>query len=178
MKKATREEISRELMEMGCELPVSAESKGFGVPDGYFDRLSIDIRDRITAEKSSPNARPVSIALIPRRLAYAMVAVMVLLAFSVSLFLIDRGTDNGYLSEADHVWQEDYFTLYASMDPLYFYELVLEEPQNADRSEAAASGINEVEEEAILQYLYNTSEFYNITLEDLTMPEEGVANGS
>ncbi len=167
MKRISREEISRELREMGSHLPDASGSPGFGVPDGYFDRLPSDISDRISAEKRGLQSPQAVVVRSPRRLALAMITGMVLLAFSLSLFLIDRGTDNGYLSEADYVWQKDYYTLYASMDPLYFYELILDESIEATEPSADIAEYDDAKNEAILQYLYNTSEYYSMPLEDL-----------
>lgn len=160
MAKEKKEQIERELASLGSSLKACSGREAFQVPPGYFEGLPSAIRDRIHAQEKSVQTGPVWLLGHPRKLALAVVSMVVLLAFSVSFFLLRTGPDSLYL--ADEVYIESYFQLLASTDPVLANGFLLDSDNFAEAWQADWEAFSQVGEEAMLDYLFEQSVHYSI----------------
>lgn len=160
MAKENKEQIRRELEALGSKLRAHSGQEAFRVPPGYFEGLPSAIRDRIHSREESTQASPAWLLGRPRRLALAVVSMVVLLAFSVGFFLMRTGPDTMFL--ADEAQIESYFQLLAATDPVLANDLLLDSDIFAESWQADPEAFRQVEEEAILDYLFEQSMHYGL----------------
>ena len=161
MNKASKEELRKELAELGSSLPPYGKDPDFRVPDHYFDHLPQSIQEKISGQR-----RPSGLifpGLYPRRLALAVISLVVLAVFSFGFFFLRQGTENGLFSGTEEDGPEVFFSLYADMDPYLWYEMILETDITAEEIYfGAESETAESEDEAMMDYLYERIQNYEL----------------
>ncbi|MFO7998058.1 MAG: hypothetical protein R6U86_03650 [Bacteroidales bacterium] len=161
MNKASKEELKEELAALGSSLPSYGKEPDFRVPDHYFDHLPQSIQEKISTQR-----RPAGIFLAgsyPRRLALALISLVVLVVFSFGLFFLRQGSEDGLFSGTEEDGPEVFFSLYADMDPYLWYEMILETDITADEIYfGAESETAESEDEAMMDYLYERIHNYEL----------------
>lgn len=162
MHKTDREEIKKELLEMGSSLNPDSGRGGFTTPESYFDTLPETIQERIYKKKPSTILNTLYAAIRP---AYLAVAGVFLLVISLGILFLKDGKENGQLT---NTWAQDdlhieYLSLYANLDPYFFYDMVIESELT---NEEILFGINEEVdqegEEALLDYIYKQVDYHHL----------------
>ncbi len=166
MRESDRDEIKKELSGLGSTLPHLGNRNGFHTPDGYFDTLPHHIHERIAETKS--HRRPFGSFFITRSPALAVAASMVMVALTVSIFLIRNGKENDHLTHIDDAFYVEYLALYADLDPHLFYDMVLESTLSNEEILFGTFRDGESNDyDALLQYVDDILYYYGLDTEIL-----------
>lgn len=169
MENASKEEIRRELSDMGSSLPAGEKGFPFQVPEGYFDQLPHSVQDRLAARRNSVASwLPM---LTPRRLQLAVASVALLAVLAIGLFLIQKETGHGLLFATEEEESEFFFSMYAELDPFALYDLVLETDMTADELYFGLGELqSDPDEEAFMEFLYENFQAFEPGTEDYIFP--------
>jgi hypothetical protein len=169
MNKASKDELRQELTGLGSSLPSGVKGSPFRVPDHFFDQLPQAIQERIAVQRKS--RMELVYALVPRRMAIAMVSLVLLFVLSFGLFFIQKGTEEGILIGAEDDFPELFFSLYADLDPYIWYEMVLETDITAEELYFGLNGLQaDPDEEAFMDYLYEKVQTFELGAGDYIFP--------
>jgi hypothetical protein len=153
IEKARIKELQEELSGLGSSLEGRNRDNPFRVPEGYFEQLPPAVQDRIL---SGRKASPVRAA--PRRLAVVLSSFALLAVIAVSLLLLGRDSDKLHAGE-DGI----YFSLYADLDPYFWYDMVLETDITADELQFGQQTLmSDQDEELLIDYLLERTEAYGL----------------
>ena len=172
MKKSDREEIRKELADIGSTLNPNEGKGGFITPESYFDTLPSAIQERIYKKQSIVSIfDSVYGALKP---AFITAAGILLIALSLGILLLREGKENGQFTET---WTEDYlhseyYSLYADLDPYFFYNMAIESELTTEEILFGINdGYDQNRNEALLDYIYKTVDYYGLDAETVLPPE-------
>ncbi len=166
MRESEKDEVKKELSLMGSTLPHQRDQGGFQTPDGYFDMLPHLIHDRIAETKS--HQRSFTSFSITWRPVLSIAASIVLVALTISIFLVNKGKENGHFAHVDDGFYVEYLALYADLDPHFFYDMVLE--SNLSNEEILFGIIHDYESndhDALLHYVNDMVDYYGLDTEIL-----------
>jgi len=164
MKKASKEEIQKELVALKSSLPRSQQGAGFVLPEAYFDELPQRVQALIN--KNKPRVIHIGqISVYKKHALTAMAATLMILATAGWLVMKKTPyTDN--LALHDAFWQFDYFAWHNNTSAFDLYDILLETDISA---EEILYGMHEQriddQDDAIYDYL-------EYTLENETMHSE------
>ncbi len=129
MRKDNKEDINKELNELGSSLPRENKNAGFKAPEGYFDNLSGDILSRCReAEPKQVQGVPFA----PKQVLAVAASFLLLIGLTISLFFMRSDTVNDYAVMEEHVIDFEYFSFYSDLDRQDMYDMVLESDLSAD----------------------------------------------
>ncbi len=129
-------QIRQELHDLGSSLPGSSRDAGFGLPQGYFDRLPQAIGERI-ANKQNEQSHPwlvvVFHSLMQRKIVPALAVGLLLLGIASSLWFYGRTEGEYFADGLDFSTLEEF---YSGIDPFFelaFYgDIVMESDLSQD----------------------------------------------
>ncbi|GEM_PF-1102963 len=173
MNKENKEKIKKELSQLGSSLPERPKKDPFGVPEGYFETLPHKIREEISSRHASRQAEVPAISL-KRRLVTVMASLALIIALSVSFFIFQTGTKNGYLTGTEEYPDEEYFALTMDFDRGFFYDLILESEMT---EEELKYGLHQdmdfyEDDELIESYLFERMDYYDLSVEEMLLADE------
>lgn len=158
MDKANEEDLRNELSLLGSSLADKRTGGKFPVPDHYFDRLPGIIQNRLV-RKNTP-VRQFFMAVVTHKLATAMVAVSILMALTVGLYMLSPGKGNDMLSVMD---DSEFLSLYAALDSYYIYDMAVASGLNGDESLPGRDyESQEGDEDVLNDYFYQLIEHYSL----------------
>lgn len=161
MKKAVKEDISGELAKLKSSLTADKRTGDFRLPDAYFESLPQRIQEVVAGQQATKNSLPVLSWLKRHALATAFAGLFGLAA--IGFLWMNTRQDHEPLLSMDELFEMEFFSLYANLDAHYLYDMVLETDLSADDIlySQFTQGSTE-EQDAIIDYLYNTYEHYSL----------------
>lgn len=130
MKKERKEAIKKELQQLDSRLGTPGNTSGFRIPENYFDSLPASIQEKVL-EKTSRPALSLS-GIIYRRVVPVMVALVLLIGITFSLFFMRGDYVRDQFVADDMVVGFEYFAFQAEFDHGLLYEAVAESDLTAE----------------------------------------------
>jgi hypothetical protein len=169
MEKETRNNIRKELQELGSQLEGHSGQAGFGVPEGYFDRLPQAVQQRISAGRQHQTRRVPAFAL--GRLVPVIASIALLIAVAFSFFLLQTGTENGYLTHTDESVYEEYFALVSEYDRSLLLEFASQQADAEGLPSFREGFLPDAgmysEDDHVVEYFLDMADYYGFNTSDL-----------
>jgi hypothetical protein len=154
-----RDDITRELQEAGLsKLAAHQKEQGFQVPEGYFNQFSQSLNKKIESE-NLPITKPATKFFNLKTTVSMAASFLVIIALSISFVLLRQGKEEGFLSDYDDQFIDEYFARATQFDRTLLLDLIIE----SDLHEAAqAKPLNGEEDDFLLDYLLDATQYYGI----------------
>jgi hypothetical protein len=155
MQKENRENIRKELQDLGSSLPEWGKQPGFELSQDYFQTFPQRMQQRINQK---PQAglnwlrKPAMVRLVP-----ALAAILLLVVITIHFF---RNNSQDFLTEASEMHYEEYFAFVSEYDRALFLEIVT---QDGIFTGQAAT---DEQSEMIIDYMVDMAEYYGLNYED------------
>lgn len=167
-----RDEITRELREAGLgKLAAHQKEHGFKVPEGYFTQFSESLNKKIESENQTIS-KPATKYFNLKTAVSMAASFLVIIALSISFVLLRQGKEEGFLTDYDEQFIDEYFAIATQFDRSFLFDLIIE-------SEVPESEQNQLfngeEDEFILDYLLDATQYYGIEPIEL-ISQNGVDN--
>jgi hypothetical protein len=170
MRKSDQNEVKDELLKMGSELRPGKHHCGYQTPDNYFETLPNAIQDRIIQAKT--RKRVIFSASHSWRSSIAIAAIVMFIALTVSLFLLKNEKENGHYTEIYDSYLIENLISFSDLDPLFFYEMVLESDLSTDEILFGAYNGNELNDNHVLfDYVNSLMDYHWFDAETLLITD-------
>lgn len=166
MKKESKENIQKELLELGSSLKVSSRASAGDVPQGYFDQFPDLVQQKIAA-------RPAGIRTFPlRRFVPAMASFALIIAVVLSFLLMKNGTDQGIFAQGDEAVVDDYFAFVSEYDHTLIYEVTSQDALFDEDHGFLPGNATPSEEDPMIEYMLDMAEYYGINTTNLIAEQD------
>jgi hypothetical protein len=152
-------DITRELHDAGLsKLAAHQKEQGFRVPEGYFNQFSQSLNKRIESENHTISKPATKFFNLKTTLSMAA-SFLVIIALSISFVLLRQGKEEGFLTDYDDQFIDEYFAIATQFDRTLLLDLIIE----SDLPEPAqAKPLNGEEDDFLLDYLLDATQYYGI----------------
>lgn len=154
--------VRQELKELGVDLPDSGRQSGFNVPEDYFESLPARIQEAVIRKRAARSRIPFYQSVL--RPVFVASGIALLLA-SVAIFLLVRQSHEPF-AWGDDIYSMDMIVMYASLDPQFVYDMVLDSDLTAEEIQYGLShDYSGLDEDVIFDYLYNITDDWQVLID-------------
>lgn len=168
MKKESKENIQKELLELGSSLTGPSADSGFGVPQDYFEKLPDRVQQRIAA-----NPAPFKMLTL-RKLIPAAATFALLVAVVLSFLVMKNGTEQGVFSQMEEGVVDDYFAFVTEYDHSLIYEVTSQDALFDDNQEFihGSTLTTSPEDDQMIEYMLDMAEYYGLNTSNLIAEQD------